>query len=173
MESALMPSSFVDAIPPIMKALIGLNPHNIIDIGPGWGKYGLLCSEYLPDLERLWAIEVPEGRRPTQDAIYDRVITKDVRQIHPHHIDWSTFDIALMIDVIEHMPLAEGHQVINTIQRGCPLLVSTPKIFTEQHSDTNPYETHQSLWDWPEFIRHGIVDDFSTIDSVIYLLAAR
>ena len=168
-----MPSSFVDSFPPIVKLLTEITPKRVIDIGPGWGKYGLACREYLPTLETLHAIEVRQGRLPTQDAIYDWVYTGDVRSYSSAQF-WSRWDLALLIDVIEHMSIADGHRVLDTILSvGCKILVSTPKVWDEQHDDKNPYETHICLWDWSEFGQHGIKYDISTIDAIIYLLVGQ
>src|SRR4051812_22928392 len=43
----LMPTSFVDHITPIMRYVMQRNPDTILDIGAGYGKYGLLCREYI------------------------------------------------------------------------------------------------------------------------------
>lgn len=167
-----MPSSFVDSFAPIVHMLIQIQPRKVLDIGPGWGKYGLACREYLPDLEFLAGIDVPQGRLSTQDAIYDHVFVGDVRDAPDKF--YSGYDVALLVDVIEHMTLGEGHQLLDTIQTaGCQVLVSTPKVFVEQHDDRNPYEEHKSLWGWEDFVPHGVDADVSTIDSIIYLLKGR
>lgn len=164
-----MPSSFASAFAPIVGLLIGAAPKRVIDIGPGWGKYGLACREYLPELEALDAIEVLPGRRATQDAIYDTVHTVDARQADdPMFVG---HDIALLIDVIEHMTIAEGTNLLRTVQRvGCNIIVSTPKVFAEQHDELNPFERHVSLWSWGDFAPFNIKTDVSTIDSIIFLL---
>lgn len=167
-----MPSSYVDSFAPIVKLLMEARPGRVLDIGPGWGKYGLACREYL-DLEFLAAVEVPQGRLfSTQDAIYDHIFVGDVRNAPDS--TFQGYDIALLIDIIEHMSLEEGHQLLTTIQNtGCQPLVSTPKIFTHQHDASNPYETHVSLWGWEDLAGHGVAADASTIDSIIYLLKAK
>ena len=45
-----MPSSQYRQISKIMDLVITLKPNSILDIGAGFGKYGLLCREYL----ELW-----------------------------------------------------------------------------------------------------------------------
>ena len=166
-----MPSSYVDSFPSIVKLLINTAPDHVVDIGPGWGKYGLACREYLPGLLGLQAVEVEEGRLPVQDLIYDRVYTSDARDLRNYDLFWQRFDLALLIDVIEHMPLDDGHSLLDAIQRNhCRPLVATPKAWFEQHDDHNPYETHVSFWPWDEFTRHGVLEDVSTIDATIYLL---
>ena len=162
-----MPSSYVDSVPPIVHLLTRVSPKRVVDIGPGWGKYGLMCREYLPGLERLEAVEVPEGVKPTQRAIYDAIVTDDVRAVSPTH--WADFDLALLIDVIEHMTKAEGRRLVEEIiGQGCQVLVSTPKVFFHQHDEDNPYEEHVSLWAWNDF--PPAAEDVSTIDALIFLL---
>lgn len=171
MGDIVMPSSFVGSFPAIVNLLIGMNPTKVIDIGPGWGKYGLACREYLPDLDTLHAVEVRQGRLPTQDAIYDWIYVGDARDT-AYTKFWGRWEVALVIDVIEHMTLDEGHDLLGRILgAGCSVLVSTPKVFAEQHDDDNPYEEHVSLWDWRQLKRYHIRTDASTIDSIIYWLS--
>lgn len=167
-----MPSSFVDSYPPIVKLLIDWQPNQVIDIGPGWGKYGLACREYLPSINHVDAIEVPPGRLPAQDVIYDHVYTGDARECRAGFFE--VYDMALIIDVIEHMSLEDGHELLERILKdNCRAIVSTPKVFVNQHDDHNPYETHVSCWTWEDFVPHGIKVDVSTIDSIIYLLKGQ
>lgn len=163
-----MPSSFVDSVAPIMHTIIESAPASVIDVGPGWGKYGLMCREYLPKLRWLDAVEVNEGRCPTQDEIYDYVFEIDARLFR----GWSTYDLVLLIDVIEHMSKRDGHALLQAMLRvGTSVLVSTPKLFVKQHDEDNPYEEHICLWTWQEFNDHYWVKaDASTVDSIIYLL---
>lgn len=169
----MMPSSFVDSVPPTIKTIISLDPERVIDVGPGWGKYGLMCKEYLPNLQRVEAVEVREGYRHTQDCIYSKVIVRDVRDL-PEDF-WEPYDLVLMIDVIEHMEKEEGQILLkNIVNCWTSVLVSTPKIFEEQHDPSNPYETHVSHWEWDDFWYPGMGDvdkiDSSTIDSMIITL---
>lgn len=164
-----MPSSFASSFSPIVEALIAARPRNVVDIGPGWGKYGLAAREYLPGLARLVAVEVPEGRLPTQDGIYDEVIEADARTLPA--VTWAGFDLVLLVDVIEHMTIAEGQRLVaGAITEGCRALVSTPRLWMDQHDDRNPYEAHLSLWRRQDFEPFGIVGDHSTPDSIILTL---
>jgi hypothetical protein len=167
-----MPSSYADSFAPIVHTLIGLDPKSVLDVGPGWGKYGLACREYLPALERLMAVEVPEGRLCTQDTIYDQVYTGDVRLFGNSEF-WRRFDLVLLIDVIEHMPLDEGKALLSGIARaGVQALVSTPRVFFEQHVPGNPHEAHLCVWGAGDFaeLRLPVLRDASTRDSFIYAL---
>lgn len=167
-----MPSSYADSFAPIVHSLIARAPRRVLDIGPGWGKYGLACREYLPGLELLDAVEVPQGRIGTQESIYDTVFVGDAA-LAPERF-FAFYDLVLIIDVIEHFALEVGHQLLGRIQRaGANALVSTPKAWIEQHDEHNPHETHLSLWSWEEFAAHGIDHDISTGDAIIYILKGR
>lgn len=168
-----MPSSYVDSVPPIIKLLERRKPKRVIDIGPGWGKYGLMCREYFG--ASVDAIEVPQGRSRDerlariQDVVYDEIWVGDMCTTRDQF--WSTggWDTALMIDVIEHVSIEDGLRVVNNILAcGLDLVVSTPKVFIEQSDPLNPHETHVSLWKHDSF---GIMPlyDYSTPDSIIYL----
>jgi 2-polyprenyl-3-methyl-5-hydroxy-6-metoxy-1,4-benzoquinol methylase len=102
-------------------------------------------------------------------VIYDQIFNCDVRLLPEDH--YQDYDVALIIDVIEHMSRPEGHRLLWAIRRaGCYVVLSTPKVFEHQHDDANPYEMHVSHWAWNHLRPHRIVADESTIDSIIYLL---
>lgn len=167
-----MPSSFADSFAPIVKMLVDAQPAAVLDIGPGWGKYGLACREYLQHLVALEAVEVPEGRLPTQDVIYDVVHESDARKIGSDV--FAGFDVVLLVDVIEHMTREEGFELLAAVRATGPhVILATPKLFFHQHDERNPYEDHVSHWEWTDFERFGIGDDRSTIDSIIYRLGPR
>ena len=42
-----MPSSQANQIPAIVNVIKEANPKSMLDIGPGFGKYGMLAREYL------------------------------------------------------------------------------------------------------------------------------
>jgi hypothetical protein len=161
-----MPSSFVDSVPSIVKLMIEVAPSKVIDVGPGWGKYGLMAREYCnPSI--VDCIEVSQGRIFTQDIIYDNIIESDVRNVDQKV--WSNYDLVLIIDVIEHMSIIEGQKLVNEIlSQGASIIISTPKIWEAQEDEKNPYEKHVSLWDWTMFPEPAL--DSSTIDSLIFLL---
>ena len=164
-----MPSSFAGSFASVVTLLQVARPRRVLDVGPGWGKYGLACREYLDRIERLDAIEVPQGRLPTQDAIYDRVEEADVRD-HSNE-RFAGYDLVLLIDVVEHMTRAEGHKLLRDIcTTGASIIAATPKLWFEQRDVRNPHEEHLSHWTWDQFAPYGIRDDLSTIDAIIYLL---
>jgi hypothetical protein len=168
-----MPSSYVDSVPPVVHMLVKRAPTTIVDIGPGWGKYGLMAREYLGPV-LLHAVEVPEGHQPTQRYLYDFVHYRDVRSLSTD--TWRTygFDVALMVDVIEHLPHEDGEKLLAALfEAGTDVLVSTPTSFFEQDPGNNPHEAHVSFWSLEDLATCGrVLDDRSTPDSTIVLLGA-
>src|SRR5687767_1397928 len=105
-----MPTSYMKAISTIMETVVEVNPESILDIGVGFGKYGLLCREAL-DIpvgkyhKSAWNIRIDgieifeEYRNPVHDYVYDKVYYGNVNEL----IDsLSDYDLILLIDVLEH-----------------------------------------------------------------------
>lgn len=170
-----MPSSYVDSVPPIVHALVRINPRAVLDVGPGWGKYGVMCREYLADLECIEAAEVREGVKPTIHRIYDELYVGDIRERQREWWKCGTWDTVLLIDIIEHMSMADGHHLLDCIlESGKRALISTPTRWFEQHVDGNPYEDHVSHWEVHDLAdRYPVAANVSTLDSLIMVLGRR
>jgi 2-polyprenyl-3-methyl-5-hydroxy-6-metoxy-1,4-benzoquinol methylase len=120
-------------------------PHRfILDVGAGHGKAAVLLREYLnvkphyvdalePNLHHsVWSYE---------GSLY--------RYVEPHLMQdfdaWSTYDTVLMADVIEHVEVPVGLQVINAIPG--QVIVSTPTDALESdNTGVPPLEQHISQW---------------------------
>lgn len=136
------PGSFHTQIAPIMLILEHEKPKSILDIGCGNGKYGVLCREYFPDLERLDAVEAWEPyltgvHRTVYDKIYiDNILTMKLER---------EYDAYLLIDVIEHMTIQEGANLVNSLPN--KKVVATPRAWNPQTAEEgNEYQVHKSLW---------------------------
>jgi hypothetical protein len=157
-----MSSSLIQAYPPIVQLLIDQDPESIIDVGPGWGTYGLACREHLQSLQSLHALERSEGRRPTQAAIYDWVYVGDTRDSTYNAKFWARWQLALFIDVIDYLTLDEGQRLFSKIlNANTTILVATP----------TPAPGHTSPWSRDAFASYDIAADVSTSDVTICLLA--
>lgn len=133
---------------------------SILDVGIGWGKYGMLFREFMDgwfggkrveagDREvRLEGIE-PERRYrwPVTDAVYDAVHWgKTFQEARPA---LGRYDVGLLVDVLEHFSDADGEAAIKDLRERCKLLVViTPATFFPQDgvAQTYPHERHLSLW---------------------------
>lgn len=153
-----MPTSHYKQIPTIIEAAIALSPRSIIEIGIGCGKYGALLREYLTVWDHYFepwgsvpllidGIEIHElyASSPAW-ACYDNVIVGDARAIAP--VLEGHYDMALMIDVLEHFELPHSAALIGAIlDHVDALLIGLPATFipTVEVWD-NPHEIHRSGW---------------------------
>lgn len=156
-----MPTSYHGQISTILDFIIEEKPKSILDIGVGFGKYGILCRDALDiPFERYkkddWEtiIDGIEGyisyRNPIHDYVYNEVyyglIEDIIDNIHKH------YDIALMIDVLEHFDKEIGEKTINKILKKCKaLIISVPAIPAEQNYLDNELEIHKSVWTASDF----------------------
>lgn len=134
---------------------------SVLDVGCGFGFYGMLVRNYLD-----------EGKEPFQiymDAVEAFPKYRNLFWANYHHIFEQPvenvefkqkYDAIIMCDVIEHFEKEQGLKVIeklkNQLTENGILIISTPSIFCEQGAvNGNIYETHKSLWDVKEFKELG------------------
>jgi len=189
-----MPTSHHHQISTIMDAVIKLRPKTILDVGVGFGKYGVLCREYLElwdgredyhrFLRRIDGIEAFERYlTPLHTYIYDQVHVGQVQEVI--HTLAVSYDLVLMIDVLEHVSDAHGRALIEHVlkhHRG--MLISTPKDVGDQgHAFDNENEAHVSQWT-PQLLktfgpavvlpdRESHIVYLGTSDSVLALRSPR
>jgi hypothetical protein len=181
-----MPTSAPYAIPVIVNAMRQLQPRSILDIGVGFGKYGMLFREYLDvwnagDADELrpasWrtrieGVEVfPQYLTPLHEYLYDRVHVGDIRTV----IDrLGRFDVVFMGDVLEHFRPQEGRELVQKLYdhaRRCLLLTYPTNANRRGPLLGNDAEAHHSTWtrdDFAEFERVGYttVEDRADICAI-------
>src|SRR3989344_1254508 len=164
-----MPGSHSQQINEIMAVLVLLDPQSVLDVGVGFGKYGVLIRERLD----LWSgadKSVAEYRQwqrrvdgveayadyltPLHSFIYNQIFVGDACALAPTLA--GRYDLVLLIDVIEHLSRAAGLQLLRDLRRiSRNVLVSTPRRVGPQGPlYGNLYERHISEWrpaDFAEF----------------------
>ncbi len=151
-----------------------IDPKSILDIGVGFGRWGILFREFL---------EIWEGSK--YNGNWERVI--DGVEIFPGYIkDYHKFfysniiidnaldylrsysgkyDLINLGDVIEHFTKREGEELINlAIEKGKVALINIPigKYWAQGGTEENPHEAHKSIWynnDFTKF-RHSKIKTF-------------
>lgn len=152
-----MPISHSQQLNEVTQILMVTKPDSVLDIGAGFGKYGVLAREYLELWDgrekyldwkrRIDAIEVfKEYVTPLYDFIYDNTYIGNAIEIVPKLT--AHYDLILLIDIIEHLDYKEGMQLLkDCLKAGHNVLVSTPKDIGHQDDKFgNPYEEHKFQW---------------------------
>lgn len=142
-----MPTSSPVVITEVV-AMVEQAPHErVLDVGPGYGKYGLLLREYLNakpdriDAVEAWAPYVHQFGGWLR-AIYDDVYVADVRELGPGHL--ATYDLVLMVDVLEHLPTLDATALFARIPGR--IVICTPAEFFHNGDGLPPTEEHVSHW---------------------------
>jgi SAM-dependent methyltransferase len=138
-----MPTSEHWQIPRVVDAIIRERPHSVLDVGAGYGKYGVLAREYASP-ERVDAVDA----NPPRYAVYDHVYLGDIRGLERLlPADAPRYDLALFIDTIEHLEKAEAWTLLDQLaRRARRVLITTPWGFRSQEIPGQPFETHRSGW---------------------------
>ena len=138
-----MPTSEHWQIPHVLDCLARELPSTVLDVGAGYGKYGCLAREYAP-VTRVDALDVNPPRLPC----YDHVYLGDIRQLdRVLPSDAPRYDLALLIDVIEHLEKPAGYELLERLLgRARRVLLTTPLGFRPQEIPGQPFETHRSGW---------------------------
>ncbi|MCI0448480.1 MAG: class I SAM-dependent methyltransferase [Chlorobi bacterium] len=165
-----------------------LNPKTILDVGIGFGRWGILFREFL----EIWENEKYEGD-------WDRVI--DGVEIYPGYIkDYhkyfysniyidnalnylestnNKYDLINLGDIVEHFTKDEGEKLIElSFRKGRFVLINVPigKNWDQEGFNENPYEEHQSVWynnDFTKYKHNKIKSfkDFTLRDFSVVLLS--
>ena len=149
-----------------MALIVYLKPTSVLDIGVGFGKYGVLCREYLElwdgrgnyseFLRRIDGVEAfKKYITPLHKFVYNRLYDDDIMNIIDK-IDFR-YDLVLLIDVLEHFNIEQGNLLLSKIlQNNKGVIVSTPKKVSNQKDVfDNKYETHKSQWTKDQLTAYG------------------
>jgi 2-polyprenyl-3-methyl-5-hydroxy-6-metoxy-1,4-benzoquinol methylase len=133
-------------------------PKRILDVGCGYGKYGVLLREYLdpdPVVDGVEAWE-PYVIDHNLRGIYNNVFVMDVCKMPQGVLD--TYDMVVMGDVIEHIEKEAAIDLLSRIKGW--VIIATP--FDHFHTDEGlpPTEAHVSHWTEQDFKNTGRLDRY-------------
>lgn len=154
----------------------------LLDVGVGFGKYGVLSREYLDVWngrysKRSWNTKIhgveifKRYRNPIHKYVYDKVFYQDVVKFSKR---MQTYDVISMVDAIEHLEKEDGEKLIAQFQRKVNVFVYL--AFPDGHRDEalcqgavfgNNSEAHISRWTTDEFASR---DDALVISNTQVLL---
>lgn len=159
-----MPTSYHEVASHLVEEVLRWRPKSILDLGVGFGKYGVLLREAL-DVAELrydrdtWQTTLVgvEGhaayRNPIHDYVYDEVHYGRIQDLLG---SLEVFDVVLLIDVLEHFTKDEGHRLLAEMLAHTrkALVVSTPADPAPQTEYLgNTLEAHLSRWGERDFAR--------------------
>lgn len=169
-------TSFASNITRVLDIVAHERPKKILDVGSGFGKYGLLIKELLLSIkaeelsdlypEAEFTIDAVEElpyfyNQPAHDKIYDNVFKKNVFDLTIKELE--SYDLILLIDVVEHWDKELTKQWLAGINTN--ILISTPKKVYFYDKEYYGCRKHISQWE------AGDLDgeDLSTDKSLIFL----
>ena len=141
-------------------------PTSVLDVGTGFGRWGLLCREFLDAWEgrearALWRVRIdgieafPSCLTPVHGYIYDQVHVGDAVDLLP---TLGTYDVVYLGDVVEHQTKTRAWSLIEAAVRHAkqaaivtiPIGENWPQ---EVGADGNWYHAHRSTWTLEDFDR--------------------
>jgi len=150
-----VPGSRFEQIEILVDLMVRLQPSSILDVGVGNGLYGLLARQYVDESGpfadeglHLEGIEIFEGYlTDVQRTIYDRIHVGDALAILPE-MEGRAFDLAIALDVIEHLPDPRGDELLRDLLRvSRTVVITSPRgDFPQGEMYGNVHETHVSTW---------------------------
>lgn len=153
-----MPVSDINNLTSIAKTIEGIQPKSVLDLGIGFGKYGVICREILDVAhgrvqKEQWktfirGVEGFEQYRNPCWSVYSEVNIMDFSKTddYPHR----GYDLVLMIDSLEHLDKSTGAELLTLLMlHNRYVLVSVPTgdYYLEQGAaNGNEYECHRAHW---------------------------
>ncbi len=145
----------------IAQTVRRVQPRSLLDIGAGFGKFGVIFREYLDILpgrynkdEWLTRIDAIEVHTPyitdLHRYVYDNIYETDIWEF-----DWpQDYDLVFMGDVIEHFAKSEAIDLLKMLKTKL-VLISTPTGVDKKGScyRGNSHEEHKHIWTLDEFKR--------------------
>jgi hypothetical protein len=149
-----MPSSRYDIIPFVLDRVMEYNPKSILDIGIGFGKWGVLFREYLD----IWntktgykdrqveiiGIEGFSGYKNSIWKVYDKVYIGSILDMK--EITSKEYDLIFMGDVIEHFTKKQGLELLSKLKYKNIIIITPGMVSPQQAVYNNLYEVHKSEW---------------------------
>lgn len=165
----------------MLDQVVRLQPRSVLDVGPGYGKYGFLVREALdfavgrldrPSWQvRIDGIDAFPYKSPLLAWVYDAITVADIAIVAA---DLPPYDLVILGDVIEHLDKQTGIQLIdNLLAKSRNVLLSTPREFFQQEIADNPFETHRSLWSLNDFGRWAFDAELAGGAAWVVLLRGR
>lgn len=157
-----MPISDYRHIPQVLDEVYALQPERTIELGIGFGKWGVLLREVLDAMygrcspqswkRQIWGVE---GWRDYQNPCWDVYSGVDVNDFRT---EWTWplagWDLVMMMDSLEHLEPEEGREFLaRLVELNKRVIVSVPNGYMPQDEAVygNELEKHRTTFHGPEF----------------------
>jgi hypothetical protein len=152
-----------------VELLRRIRPKKVLDVGVGFGRWGILCREFLDVWEgrvfpiewetEIIGVEAFKGYiQPYHDTFYSKIIHQEAYE----YLSKSNehYDLIILGDVLEHFEKERGSRVLEIcLAQSTYVLLNIPlgQYWPQQSSNGNTYEEHKSTWNKRDFIQYPIV----------------
>lgn len=175
-------------IPFCIDALMKIEPTRVLDVGVGFGRWGMIVREFCDvwfsrvfreDWKvRLEGIEAfPRSITDYHRAFYNEVHIGDAAALIPTLP--GPYSVTIYGDVLEHFTKEKAHELLNlSLDRSDYVIVNIP--IGEEHPQGeaygNVYERHLSSWQPADFeplglVRHVLLKDYIERDYGSFVLS--
>ena len=172
-------------IPYCIEIFREFEPKTILDIGVGFGRWGILAREFLEvwygrNNPKTWQLRV-EGIEAFEPAIssyhhafYNHIHIGDAFDIL---LKVEEFELVILGDVLEHFSPDRADKVLQRckeIGRLVLLIIPLEKDWHQNEKYGNPFEQHLSVWTdeqltTPDLLKKCLFEDFSERPFGLYL----
>lgn len=139
---------------------------DVLDVGPGWGTYFDLLNPAASGSLNWECVEVwePYIYRFELYKKYSEIYNVSILDFRPG----KNYDLAILGDVLEHLPKEEAVIAVNRIRRFSKYYIVSLPLDSETGAGPgtgdkdwgNPFELHRSQWSDSEFRSLGFSDEF-------------
>jgi hypothetical protein len=155
-----MPTSKAHMIPSVAMLYMQQRPQTTLEVGVGFGKYGVLFREWgdarfgrvnQKDWQtKIHGVEIFGDYANPAWGVYDRVTIMDARRISTD----SRYDFVFVGDMLEHLPKSEGAELLDKLKKVSNKCLAVVVPLGHQPQGAlfgNEAEQHVSDWDASDF----------------------
>ncbi|HYE63062.1 MAG TPA: hypothetical protein VD997_13785 [Phycisphaerales bacterium] len=175
-------------IPFCIDALMKIEPRRVLDIGVGFGRWGMIVREFCDVwfsrvFRDQWQVHVegveafPKSITDYHHQFYNQIHLGDAAKLIPTLPGpWS---VTIYGDVLEHFTKEKAHELLSySLEHSDYVLVNIPIGEEHPQGDAygNEFERHLSSWDPADFVpfglcRHALFKDYIGRDYGSFILS--
>lgn len=164
-----MPTSDFRHIPQVLDEVYALQPERTLELGVGFGKWGVLLREILDGIygrcredqwqRRILGVEVHRAYKNPCWDLYDTVIMGNFLEAFFHGPEHA--DLVMMMDSLEHLTPEVGRPFLaGLVERNKHVIISVPNGSMPQDEAVYGNEHERHLWTFNN------LEEFERFDNV-------